>query len=217
MEGQNDRLYFEETQHFARWIRVIVLLPVAALGCLSLALFVEGSTRSALIPGGLALVFLLLAVPNWVMKLVTKLDARHLHLRLDPTGLPMPFLPPRVPLPHEHRDLEWNGSAAPAARRRANPCRIRSPRSARQRDHAGKERGPLVGRRHEPTLRAGYLCAMRLLQKLKRAWRNDSRHDRQPRRRDPSHVGRSSAKEIAEAPPGRAQELAGHATERVET
>src|SRR5439155_12580867 len=147
MEGQNDRLYFEETQHFARWIRVIVLLPVAALGCLSLALFVEGSTRSALIPGGLALVFLLLAVPNWVMKLVTKLDARHLHLRLDPTGLPMPFLPPRVPLPHEHRDLEWNGSAAPAARRRANPCRIRSPRSARQRDHAGNERGPLVGRR----------------------------------------------------------------------
>ena len=96
MEGQNDRLYFEETQHFARWIRVIVLLPVAALGCLSLALFVEGSTRSALIPGGLALVFLVLAVPNWVMKLVTKLDARHLHLRLDPTGLPMPFLPPRV-------------------------------------------------------------------------------------------------------------------------
>ncbi|HEY3018808.1 MAG TPA: hypothetical protein VGJ32_01380, partial [Solirubrobacteraceae bacterium] len=83
MEGQNDRLSFEETQHFARWIRVTVLLPVAVLGCLSLALVIDCSTRTALVPGGLALVFLVLAVPNFVMKLVTKLDARHLHLRLD--------------------------------------------------------------------------------------------------------------------------------------
>jgi len=36
-------------------------------------------------------------------------------------------------------------------------------------------------------------------------------------RRDPSHVGRSSAKEIEEAPPARAGELAGHAVERVDT
>jgi hypothetical protein len=96
MDGQNDHLYFEEAQHFARWIRVTVLLPVAALGCLSLALLVEGSTRSALVSGGPALVLLLLAVPNFVMKLVTKLDARHLHLRIDPPGLRIPFLPPRV-------------------------------------------------------------------------------------------------------------------------
>jgi len=96
MEGHNDHLYFEETQHFARWIRVTVLLPVAVVGCLSLALLVAGSTRTALVPGGLALVFLILAVPNLVIKLVTKLDARHLHLRLDPPGLPMPFLPPRA-------------------------------------------------------------------------------------------------------------------------
>lgn len=96
MEGHNDHLHFEETQHFARWIRVTVLVPVAVLGCLSLALLVEGSSRSALVPAGLALVFLFLAVPNFVMKLVTKLDTRHLHLRLDPPALPMPFLPPRV-------------------------------------------------------------------------------------------------------------------------
>ncbi|HEY3018805.1 MAG TPA: hypothetical protein VGJ32_01365 [Solirubrobacteraceae bacterium] len=56
-----------------------------------------------------------------------------------------------------------------------------------------------------------------LLQKLKRAWRKESRRDRAPRRRDPPYAGRSTAKEIEEAPPGRAQELAGHATERVET
>jgi hypothetical protein len=96
MQEDNDRLYFEETQHFARWIRVTVLLPVAVLGCLGLAVSVEGSTRSALVPGGLAVVFLFFAVPNFVIKLVTKLDARHLHLRLDPLALPMPFLPPRV-------------------------------------------------------------------------------------------------------------------------
>jgi hypothetical protein len=96
MEGQNDHLYFEEIQHFARWIRVTVLLPVAALAGLSLALSVVSSTRSAVVPGGLALAFLVVAVPNFVIKLGTKLDARHLHLRLDPRALPMPFLPPRV-------------------------------------------------------------------------------------------------------------------------
>jgi len=44
----------------------------------------------------------------------------------------------------------------------------------------------------------------------------DSR-DRRPRRRDPSHVGRSSIKEIEKAAPERAGELAGHAVERVDT
>jgi hypothetical protein len=34
------------------------------------------------------------------------------------------------------------------------------------------------------------------------------------RRRDPQFVGGSSIKEIEQAPPGRAQELAGHAAER---
>lgn len=95
MDGQNDGLYFEETQHFARWMRATALLPVAVVGGLGLALSIEGSTRSAALAGGVALVFVVLAVPNFVIKLVTKLDAQHLRLRLDPLGLPIPFLPPR--------------------------------------------------------------------------------------------------------------------------
>jgi hypothetical protein len=39
----------------------------------------------------------------------------------------------------------------------------------------------------------------------------------QPRRSDPQFVGRSSAKEIEQAPPERIGELVGHAPERVET
>ena len=37
------------------------------------------------------------------------------------------------------------------------------------------------------------------------------------RRRDPDFFGSSYRKDIEQAPPGRAQELAGHAVERVET
>jgi hypothetical protein len=40
---------------------------------------------------------------------------------------------------------------------------------------------------------------------------------RRPRRRDPDFVGGSNVKDIEQAPPGRAQELAGHAVERVDT
>jgi hypothetical protein len=87
---------FEETQRFARWIRVTVLVPVAVLAAVGLALLLDGSTRSALVPGLLAVVFGLLAVPSLLIRLVTELDAQQLHLRLDPPGLRMPFLPPRA-------------------------------------------------------------------------------------------------------------------------
>jgi hypothetical protein len=40
---------------------------------------------------------------------------------------------------------------------------------------------------------------------------------RRPRRRDPDFVGVSKRRDIERAPPGRAQELAGHAVERVDT
>jgi hypothetical protein len=40
---------------------------------------------------------------------------------------------------------------------------------------------------------------------------------REPRRRDPQFVGRSSTKEIENAPPERVGELVGHAPERVDT
>ena len=47
--------------------------------------------------------------------------------------------------------------------------------------------------------------------------RGRDRTQRRARRRDPDFVGGSNTKEIEQAPPGRAQELAGHAVERVET
>lgn len=50
---------------------------------------------------------------------------------------------------------------------------------------------------------------------LRRSQRSGS--DRKPQRRDPLFVGRSSAKEIEQAPPERIGELVGHAPERVET
>jgi hypothetical protein len=43
-----------------------------------------------------ALLVLVLAVPHFLIRLVTTLDSRHLHLRLPPLGLPIPFLPPRI-------------------------------------------------------------------------------------------------------------------------
>jgi hypothetical protein len=43
------------------------------------------------------------------------------------------------------------------------------------------------------------------------------RTQRRTRRRDPDFVGRSKRKDIEQAAPGRAQELAGHAVERVDT
>jgi hypothetical protein len=42
-------------------------------------------------------------------------------------------------------------------------------------------------------------------------------HPKSPQRRDPQFVGRSSAKEIEQAPPERIGELVGHAPERVDT
>jgi hypothetical protein len=64
----------------------------------------------------------------------------------------------------------------------------------------------------------------KLLETLKEIVRSGSRRSasggRPPRRRDPGDsgfVGRSSTKDIEEAPPERAGELAGHAVERVET
>ncbi|MFL5894597.1 MAG: hypothetical protein ACJ76Z_05725 [Thermoleophilaceae bacterium] len=52
---------------------------------------------------------------------------------------------------------------------------------------------------------------------MRRKPRLVNRPNRAPRRRDPDFVGGSSIKDIENAPPGRAQELAGHAPERVDT
>ena len=65
------------------------------------------------------------------------------------------------------------------------------------------------------------MSVMKFFDRLRKIARREPRHAdrarRPPRRRDPEFVGGSRAKEIEEAPPGRAQELAGHAGERVET
>jgi hypothetical protein len=57
----------------------------------------------------------------------------------------------------------------------------------------------------------------RLKRLVRKRPRGADRPHRGPRRRDPPHVGGSSIKEIEQAPPGRAEELAGHAVERVDT
>jgi len=56
------------------------------------------------------------------------------------------------------------------------------------------------------------------LEVLKQLVRKGPDHvQRRPRRRDPAFVGGSNIKDIEQAPPGRAQDLAGHAIERVDT
>ena len=62
-----------------------------------------------------------------------------------------------------------------------------------------------------------------LFEKLRRIRRREARRpdseDRVPRRRDPPFAtlpGGTSFKEIENAPPGRAEELAGHEIERIE-
>jgi hypothetical protein len=98
VERRLERLYFEEEQRFPLWIRAIVLLPIVVLVFPIILLWLEGSrfVPSTLILSALALFFLLLAVPNFIIKLVSKLDSTHLHLRIYPLRLPVPFLPPRI-------------------------------------------------------------------------------------------------------------------------
>jgi hypothetical protein len=61
---------------------------------------------------------------------------------------------------------------------------------------------------------------VKVLEALRRMiGRSASRGERRARqrRRDPEFVGGTRIEEIEQAPPGRAEELAGHAVERVET
>jgi len=59
----------------------------------------------------------------------------------------------------------------------------------------------------------------KLFERLKKivVARAEQSEARGPRRPDPRFVGRSSTKEIEQAPPERVGELVGHAVERVET
>ena len=89
---------FEEEQRFPLWIKAIVLLPVVVLTFFAIQMWLGGPryVTIALIFTALALFFLLLAVPNFILKLVIRLDSSHLHLRIYPLRLPVPFLPPRI-------------------------------------------------------------------------------------------------------------------------
>jgi hypothetical protein len=99
VEEPIEQPYFEEEQGFPLWIKAIVLLPVVVLGSLAVLMWLGGPRSlyiAALLTTALALFFLLLAVPNFILKLVTTLDSSHLHLRIYPLRLPVPFLPPRI-------------------------------------------------------------------------------------------------------------------------
>lgn len=87
MEEHLERLYFEEEQRFPLWIRVIVLLPVVALGYPAILMWFGGGANLGLVRvlfTVLVLGALVGAALTFMMKLVTKLDSSHLHLRIHP-------------------------------------------------------------------------------------------------------------------------------------
>jgi len=98
MERQVERPHFEEEQRLPLWTKAIVLLPVVVLAYSAIQMWLGGPryVGIALIVTALALFFLLLAVPNFVLKLLISIDSSHLRLRIYPLGLPVPFLPPRI-------------------------------------------------------------------------------------------------------------------------
>jgi hypothetical protein len=87
-EYLEERLYFEEEQRFPLWIRAIVLLPVVAFGYPAILMWFSGGANLGLgvrvLCTVLALVALVGAALNFMMKLITKLDSSHLHLRIHP-------------------------------------------------------------------------------------------------------------------------------------
>ncbi len=96
MEERLEQPYFEEKQFFALWIKVIVLLPVVIFSSAAVFAWIDTPARIAIVLTFLALLFLLLAAPHFILKLVTSLDSIHLHVRIDPLRLPIPFVPPRM-------------------------------------------------------------------------------------------------------------------------
>jgi hypothetical protein len=80
-----DDTYFIEEQHFPLWIKAFPLLTAAVVAVPTVVLAVGGAWTAALVPGALlALVLLPLAVLHFAMRLVTRLDASGLHVRIHP-------------------------------------------------------------------------------------------------------------------------------------
>ena len=87
MKEHLERLYFEEEQRFPLWIRAIVLLPVVALGYPAVVMWFSGGANLGLVRVLFTvsvLVTFVGAALTFMMKLVTKLDSSHLHLRVHP-------------------------------------------------------------------------------------------------------------------------------------
>lgn len=87
MEEHLQPLFFEEEQRFPLWIRAIVLLPVVALGYPAFLMWFSDEANLGLVRvffTVLALAALVGAALHFMMKLVTKLDSSHLHLRIYP-------------------------------------------------------------------------------------------------------------------------------------
>jgi hypothetical protein len=88
MEEHLQRLYFEEEQRFPLWIKAIVLLPVVPLGFPATLMWFGGGANNLVLVRVLFTVLALLALAGaaltFLMKLVTKLDLSHLHLRIHP-------------------------------------------------------------------------------------------------------------------------------------
>lgn len=95
MEERPEQPYFEK-QSFSWWIKVIVLLPVAIFGVAAVVAWIDTPGPVAIVLTLVALLFLLFVVPHFILRLVTSLDSMHLHIRIEPLGLPIPFVPPRV-------------------------------------------------------------------------------------------------------------------------
>ena len=101
-EHLETRLYFQEEQRFPLWIRAIVLLLVVAFGFPAILIwFASGANLGPVLVlfTVLALVALVGAALTFMMKLVTKLDSSHLHLRIHPQK--WSFLPRRM----THKDI----------------------------------------------------------------------------------------------------------------
>lgn len=87
---------FEETQGLPLWIKAIVVLPVVAIAIPAVAAWADGAVGGGLVLTALALVFAVMALPAFVVRLVTRVASGTLELRIEPLGMPVPFMPPRV-------------------------------------------------------------------------------------------------------------------------
>jgi hypothetical protein len=85
MSGQAGETSFTEEQHFPLWIKAFPLVTAAGVAVLTVVFAIGGLWAAAVMAGALlVLVLLPFAVLHFAMKLVTRVDARGLQLRIHP-------------------------------------------------------------------------------------------------------------------------------------